>query len=201
VEPTEALAVLPRMGCDSMPGATPQTSGYPSIAPKPGIPTTGNIDVLDDWRLTPTQRHSALWIHGLAPWAVMLTVTFKRLDGRGHSVTEHAASRALRHLIRRINFSCFGPSKARRGWTIGVAPVLSADASTGHLHAHILLSNPPGQTYESFLAVIERCARRTRLVDQQRRTSHYRNAGGSAYLVKHGEVRMDPSLITPPCHR
>lgn len=200
MEPTDALLVLPRMGQNSAPEATSGRNSHHSAAPPPGSHATGSTEVLGGWRLTASQRHSALWIHGLALWVVMLTVTFRRVDGRGYSVTEHAASRALRHLIRRINFSCFGPSKARRGWTIGVAPVICADACTGHLHAHVLLSKPPGRTYESFLALIERCARRTRLVDRQRRISRYRDAGGAAYLVKHGEVRMDPSLIIPPRH-
>ena len=153
---------------------------------------------LSAWRLTSNQRHWALWVHGLAHWGVMLTVTLKRRDGQGRATTRQAVVSALRHFVRLINFRCFGPGRVRHGWTIGIAPVIVADTSAAHLHAHVLLTKPTGRTDKWYRTVIERAARRTRLFDQQRRVSDYRDAGGSAYLVKHGVIRMDPSLIVLP---
>ncbi len=173
-------------------------TGHFAFERVPVVPSGGDQPPLSAWSLTSTQRHWALWIHGLANWSVMVTLTFKRKDGRGQITTRQSVISALRHLIRLINFRCFGPRRVRQGWTVGVAPVVVADADSGHLHAHVLLTTPKGYTERWYRSTIERAARRTRLVDRQRCISNYRDSGGAAYVVKHGVIRMDPSLIVLP---
>jgi hypothetical protein len=136
-------------------------------------------------------------LHSVAEWSLMVTFTFRRQSAKKFRVTQQAIENALRRLLRLVNHDLFGKRLTNKGWTVAHAVVVGFGTSGDHPHAHLLLKAPRGFTDEELCRVIERAARRTRIIDQHRDYRQYYSAGGAEYLIGHGTDRMVVSLLTP----
>jgi hypothetical protein len=137
------------------------------------------------------------WIHPMAAWTMMVTLTFRRSGISGFKVTETAVQIALERLLRLINCDLFGKRRTNKGWTIAHAVTVDWGAYGDHPHGHLLLTAPDGVADRQLCAVVERAARRIRIVNRERRYKQYYSAGGTEYLIDHGTDRMVVSLIAP----
>lgn len=137
------------------------------------------------------------WIDQMAPWTIMVTLTFGRFGPRGFKVTQTTVQSALERLLRLINCDLFGKRRTNKGWTIAHAVTFDWGAYGDHPHAHLLLTAPDGVTDRQLCAVVERAARRIRIVNRERRYKQYYSSGGTEYLIDHGTDRMVVSLIAP----
>lgn len=137
------------------------------------------------------------WIDQMAPWTIMVTLTFRRLGTRGFKVTQTTVQSALERLLRLINCDLFGKRRTNRGWTLAHAVTVDWGAYGDHPHAHLLLAAPEGVTDQQLCVVVERAVRRTTVVNRERRYKQYYSAGGTEYLIDHGTDRMVVSLIAP----
>lgn len=146
-------------------------------------------------------RAWAKMVHGIAPWSVMVTLTFKRRDAKGYRVTPTGVEKAIRHLLRLINCDFFGRRLTDKKWTVATAVTLDWGQHGDHPHAHILLSAPNGVSDLQLCTVVERAAQRTKLIAPQRQYSRYYSAGGAEYLINHGTDRMVVSLLSHANHR
>jgi hypothetical protein len=140
------------------------------------------------------------WIHPMAAWTMMVTLTFRRFGPRGFKVTEATVQSALERLLRLINCDLFGKRRTNRGWTVAHATTVDWGVHGDHPHAHMLLTAPDGVTDRQMCAVVERAVRRTSIFNRERRYKQYYSAGGSKYLIGHGTDRMVVSL-TAPAHQ
>lgn len=142
------------------------------------------------------EREWAIWLHSIASWSVMATLTFKRCSSNGVVFSHPVFTNALRHLVRLINCDLFGKKRTNKGWTVACAVTLDYGTYEDHPHAHILLAAPSGVSYEELCAVIDRAADRTRTVNRQRDFRRYTDLRGSEYSIKHGTDRMVTELLT-----
>ena len=142
------------------------------------------------------EREWAIWLHSIASWSVMATVTFKRHSANGFTFSQSGFEKALKHLVRLINCDLFGKRLTNKGWTVACAATLDYGTYGDHPHAHLLFEAPDGVSYEELCAVIDRAASRTRTVDRQRHFRRYTNLHGSQYMVEHGKDRMVTGLLT-----
>lgn len=142
------------------------------------------------------EREWAIWIHSLASWSVMATITFKRYSSTGVTFSHSGFEKTLKFLMRLINCHFFGKKLTNKGWTVACAVTLDYGTYGDHPHAHILIEAPNGVSYENLCAVIDRAASRTRTVDRQRHFRSYTDLRGSEYAVKHGTDQMVTGLLT-----
>jgi hypothetical protein len=138
----------------------------------------------------------AIWLHSLASWSVMVTLTFKRCNGKGGISSQSTLEDALKHLVRLINCDFFGKRRTNKGWTVACAVILDYGTYGDHPHAHLLIEAPKGVSDEKLCMVIDRAANRTCKVNRQRHFRSYTDLRGSQYLVKHGIDRMVTALLT-----
>lgn len=137
------------------------------------------------------------WIHSVAQWTIMVTITFKQRGVRGYKISQVSVEKALRRLVRLINCDLFGKRRANKGWTVACAVTADLGPYSDHLHAHLLIAAPDGVSEMQLCAAVERAALRTSIVNRERRYRKYFSAGGAEYLVKHGTDRMVVPLLTP----
>ncbi len=139
----------------------------------------------------------AQMLESTADWSSMVTFTFRRQSAKGFRVTQLTVENALRRLLRLVNHDLFGKGLTNKGWTVAHAVVVDFGTIGDHPHAHLLVETPCGFTDEEICRVIERAARRTRIIDRHRHFGQYYSAGGVEYLIGHGTDRMVVSLLTP----
>lgn len=147
--------------------------------------------------LTELERAWAQMVHSMAQWSSMVTFTFRRQGTKGFRVTQLTIENALRRLLRLINHDLYGKGLTNKGWTIAHAVVIDFGAFGDHPHAHLLVETPSDITEQELCRVIERAARRIRIIDRQRYYGQYYSVGGAEYLIGHGTDRMVVSLLTP----
>lgn len=136
-------------------------------------------------------------IHETALWSSMVTLTFLRESSKGFRITQFAIERALRRLVRLVNHDLFGKRLTNKGRTLAHAVVVDYGLLGDHPHAHLLLAAPHGVTEEELCRVVERAARRTRIIARERHYRRYYSAGGAEYLIGHGTDRMVVPLLSP----
>ena len=137
------------------------------------------------------------WIHQFAPWTHAVTITCKRFDPFGRSITPRIVEDAARHFLRRLNHSLFGKHRCRRGHSVGSAVCYGFGLYGDHPHLHMSLACPDRIASGEFTKIINRCADRTFWLNKQRTIKHYRDEGWSAYLLEHGSEQLILSLLHP----
>lgn len=129
---------------------------------------------------------TALWLHELAPWTHAVTLTFKRSDSKGQTVSEQIIVESLRHFLRVLDKRCYGGPKVRRGAYIPSVVVIGWGAYNDHPHAHLAFACPEEHTHKAFDRFIDIAADATDWIDRERRIEPYRNQGWAEYMLNHG---------------
>jgi hypothetical protein len=135
------------------------------------------------------------FLHGIAPWTHAITLSLRRRDIANKPITEAIIKDTAAHLIRRINFSCLGSSKARRGKTIASAVVYGLGSYGDNPHLHISLACPKFISKFKFEAILENAFAKTYWLARERKVTPYVNEGWSGYLAKHGFEYLIDSLL------
>ena len=134
------------------------------------------------------------FIHGAANWTTALTVTVKRFH-KNQTVSSEHVRQALRHFLRRLDFSCLGDNKAKKGAFVESVVVIGWGTYKDHPHAHLALVCPSGLTNAKFLDHIERAASGTEWFDRERKICEYTSGGWSTYMVDHDPENLESNLL------
>ena len=101
------------------------------------------------------------------------------------------------HYLRRLDATCFGPSKARRGHRVGSAVSFGWGVYDDHPHLHLSLAVPSETTQKRFAELVVIAARRTYWIDRLHVIKPYRDRGWMSYLVDHGMDNVILDLVRP----
>jgi hypothetical protein len=136
------------------------------------------------------------WLHGLAPWTHAATFTCKRHSIGHKPISEKIIIDVTRHLIRRINYRCFGKS-AKAGKSVPVIATFGWGAHHNHPHLHFSFEAPATLAYEEFSSYLEDAADKSYWIDRQRCIKPYSDAGWIEYITEHGTDQLIVPCITP----
>jgi hypothetical protein len=137
------------------------------------------------------------WLHDREPWTLAVTFTLRRQDWRGRPVSQRILIDTAEHFLRRLDATCFGPSKARRGHRVGSAVSFGWGVYDDHPHLHLSLAAPSELTQKRFAELVDVAARRTYWIDRQREIKPYRDRGWMSYSVGHGTDNVILDLVRP----
>jgi hypothetical protein len=136
------------------------------------------------------------WLDSLAPWTHAATFTCKRYSVRNIPITEDILVDTARHLIRRVNFRCFG-KRARCAQPLPVVVTFGWGCFGDHPHLHFCFALPDGMSFESFSKILDEEANKTIWIDRQRLVKTYQDFGWMDYLIQHGTTNLIVQLINP----
>ena len=120
---------------------------------------------------------TAAWLHDLADWKIVVTLTFKTYLDSDVPIPELSVKKTTCFLIKRINKHCFGHMVSRRNYHVASVFAIEFGYAGEHPHLHVTLSLPPNYSKESFAKVILRYARKIKSINQQIDIQPYRNSG------------------------
>jgi hypothetical protein len=138
----------------------------------------------------------ATWLDGLARWTHVITLTCKRHDDNGRAFNETILIDAAAHLIRRLNYKCFG-KRARKGESVGVAMTLGWGVYGINPHFHGSFECPGHLSYDEFSELLNKSANETFWINRERCIKTYDNAGWMEYMIEHGADQLIVPLIRP----
>ena len=138
----------------------------------------------------------AEWLHGLADWGVVMTLTFKKYPYSDLPRSTIAIKKTMRFLITRLNKHAFGHRAQRQKYRIASAFVIECGPDGHHGHAHATLSIPVRYTTEEFSIIVNNLIKKFTTIDTQVDIQPYRNSGWHAYCLKHGVENLVAEDIT-----
>ncbi len=166
------------------------------LAAKERNPNLGNNFVHSLRTKSETRKAWSEWLHSLARWTLAATLTFKRFH-IAETINQEILNETLRHVLRRIDYSCFGRSRVRRGEYVA-SFVLSDWGTYGSSpHAHLALAQPENIKYEHLAGFVKEAAAQTHWIDKQSAVVPYRSKGWSEYVVAHGPENLILPLLRP----